>query len=356
MSKKTFYTLLLIGIYSFILVSCNRHIGEATTNNVVVFPSPPDTTRIQFLTKFSSSIDIVRKQSAFKRYVFGEEKENAIAKPYGIEIRNGKIYISDTGIQGLEVIDLEKHSFNFFIPTGLGQLKSVINSCLDDNENLYIADGGRNQIVIFDKTGKYLNAFGETENFRPTDVSVFDNKIFVVNIKGNKINVYKNDSTYKFLYSFPEAAQGDESYLYSPVNMDIKNNKVYVTDIGGYNVKAYTLEGEFISSAGSYGNNPGQFYRPKGVAVDNDENIYVVDAMYELVEMFNSKGQFLMHFGGHYQGPGYMYMPANITIDYNNLQYFEKYVDSRFKLKYLIFVTNQFGPDKITVYGGVELK
>ena len=88
----------------------------------------------------------------------------------------------------------------------------------------------------------------------------------------------------------------------------------------------------------------------------NDENIYVVDAMYELVEMFNSKGQFLMHFGGHYQGPGYMYMPANITIDYNNLQYFEKYVDSRFKLKYLIFVTNQFGPDKITVYGGVELK
>jgi len=44
------------------------------------------------------------------------------------------------------------------------------------------------------------------------------------------------------------------------------------------------------------------------------------------------------------------------TIDYDNLKYFEEYVDKSFDLKYLIFVTNQYGPDRISVYGFVEDK
>lgn len=63
-----------------------------------------------------------------------------------------------------------------------------------------------------------------------------------------------------------------------------------------------------------------------------------------------------MYFGGSYKGEGYMYMPAKVAIDYENLDYFRDFVDPAFDLKYLIFVTNQFGPDKITVYGFVEPK
>ncbi|MCL5991339.1 MAG: hypothetical protein M1419_04480, partial [Bacteroidetes bacterium] len=67
-------------------------------------------------------------------------------------------------------------------------------------------------------------------------------------------------------------------------------------------------------------------------------------------------GQVLMFFGGSYKGEGYMYMPAKVAIDYENLDYFRDYVDPAFDLKFLIFVTNQFGPDKITIYGFVEPK
>ena len=61
-----------------------------------------------------------------------------------------------------------------------------------------------------------------------------------------------------------------------------------------------------------------------------------------------------MFFGGTYKGPGDMWLPAKITIDYDNLQYFRKYVDPSYDLQYLILVTNQYGPDKINVYGRVE--
>ena len=63
-----------------------------------------------------------------------------------------------------------------------------------------------------------------------------------------------------------------------------------------------------------------------------------------------------MSFGGPYKGPGDMWLPAKVIIDYDNTKYFEKYVDKRFKLKYLILVSNNFGTDKINVYGYVEPK
>ena len=61
-----------------------------------------------------------------------------------------------------------------------------------------------------------------------------------------------------------------------------------------------------------------------------------------------------MFFGGNYKGPGYLWLPAKVIIDYDNLSYFQKFVDPSFELKYLILVTSQYGPDKINVYGFVE--
>jgi hypothetical protein len=63
-----------------------------------------------------------------------------------------------------------------------------------------------------------------------------------------------------------------------------------------------------------------------------------------------------MYFGGSYTKPGDMWLPAKVVIDYKNLDYFQEYVHPSFNLKYLIFVTNQYGPDKINVYGFISKK
>ncbi|MBK6839081.1 MAG: hypothetical protein IPG90_13205 [Bacteroidetes bacterium] len=49
-------------------------------------------------------------------------------------------------------------------------------------------------------------------------------------------------------------------------------------------------------------------------------------------------------------------IPAKVIVDYDNLSYFQKYVDPAFDLKYLVFVTSQYGPDLINVYGRVETR
>ncbi|NOZ45211.1 MAG: hypothetical protein GXO79_00360 [Chlorobi bacterium] len=325
------------------------------TPDLVIYPAPPDTARIQFLTSFSNSKDITGERSPFVKFILGEDESMPITKPYGVHIHKGKIYICDTGLGGLIIVDLEKSTFNYFVPKGKGQLKLPLNSFVDNKGYLYIADGQRKQIVVFDSVLNYVNSFGEIENFKPTDVFVYDNKIWVPNSKNNCVNVYSKDD-YKLLNKLPDIAKGDPGYLYSPTNIYLANGDLYVSDFGDFKIKKYNLKGEFLSSVGSYGRSLGQFVRPKGIAVDKESNLYVVDAGFENTQIFNKDGQLLMYFGGPYQGPGDMWLPTKVVIDYDNLKYFQKYVDDSFNLKYIIIVSNQYGPDKINIYGAIRFK
>ncbi|MDX2414504.1 MAG: 6-bladed beta-propeller, partial [Bacteroidales bacterium] len=154
---------------------------------------------------------------------------------------------------------------------------------------------------------------------------------------------------------FPEASQDDEEYLYQPLNIELAGHKLFVTDLGDCKVKVFDYESNYITSFGGSGNGLGMFTRPKGLSCDNKGNVYVVDAAFENIQIFNDEQELLLHFGGTYTGPGGMWLPADVCIDYNNFEYFSSYVDPGFKLEYLIYVSNQYGPDKISVYGFVGL-
>ena len=356
MIRKQISICLIAGFFAILSLSCSRRMHKnLSIDDIVIYPAPPDTARIQYLTNISSSLSITGKRSAFGRFILGEYDDLGIARPYGLAIHKGKVFICDTQLDALEVIDLENHRFEYFMPGGRGQLKKPLNCSVDENGFLYVADAERRQIVVFDPDGKYVNSFGESDNPKPTDVFAKADKIWVTDYSNHRVDVYNKDS-YELLYSIPDSEPGNEDYLYSPTSIFVSDERVYVVDFGDFRIKVYTHEGEFIMSVGSYGRRIGQFVRPKGIAVDRESNLYVVDAGFENTQIFSKDGKLLMFFGGSYQKPGDMWLPATVTIDYDNLEYFEDYVHESFQLKYLIFVTNQYGPDKVNVYGYVEPK
>jgi DNA-binding beta-propeller fold protein YncE len=351
MALRFLLSILLLAL----LLSCSRSLHPSGgPANLVIYPAPPDTTRIQFLAHFTKSVDVGTQRGWFKRLVLGSEDVKTIGKPYGVAISKGKIYICDTFKKGFDIIDLNKNSFTEFIPTGLGALKVPLNCFVDEQGNLYVADADRKQIVVFNEKGEYRSCFGEKDDFKPTDVFVKDGKIWVPNMTGHQVNVYSQDSSHRLLYRFPEIQPDSVGHLYSPTNIFVSPEKVYVTDFGDFKVKVYSHDGKIHDTIGTFGESIGQFARPKGVAADRDGNVYVVDAGFENTQIFNKDGKLLMFFGGSYKGPGDMWLPAKVVIDYDNLPYFQKYVDPAFHLKYVILVTNQFGPDKLNIYGYVE--
>jgi 6-bladed beta-propeller len=341
-------------VFAVITLSCARELSNSLTQpDLIIYPAPPDTTRVQYLTSISNSTDIREKQSAFKKIVFGEQNPLSIIKPYGITENDSKLYICDTGIGGLVIIDLLKKSFEYFLPTGRGQLQLPLNCSVDERGYLFVADGNRRQIIVFDNEGNYFSEFGElSDDFKPTDVFVHMDKIYVVSVKSQRIYIYDKTS-FKLLMTFPELESGDDGYLYQPTNLFVNQNGIYVSDMGDNKIKMYSEEGKFLRDISGQGNYAGQLMRPKGLAIDKQSNVFIVDAAFENVQIFNSEGNILMFFGGPYKRHGDMWLPADVTLSYSGLEYFTKYVDGKFKLKYLIFVTNQYGPDKISVYGFV---
>jgi DNA-binding beta-propeller fold protein YncE len=337
-----------------VLTACSKK-NLPQTQEVIVYPSPPDTARIQYLTSYSTSYEVEGQRSAFSKFLVGEQPPKPIKKPYGVAMHEGKIYLCDLDLGGLEVLNIKDNTFEYFIPKGLGQLKLPINCFIDSLGYLYVADATRKQVVIFDQNRQYVTGINTKGKFKPTDVFVTQGKIWVANVINGTIDVFQNDSTYQYLYSIPESKEAPGK-IYQPTNLFVTANRVYVSDFGEFNIKIYDHQGKFINKVGSYGKNIGQFARPKGITVDKDNNLYVVDAAFENVQIFNKAGQLLMFFGGSYKAPGDMWLPAKIAISYDDNEYFQKYVNDRYTLKYVILVTNNFGPDKVNVYGYIEEK
>lgn len=348
---------ILLSVFLIITGCHSTKIAENTTEKkYIMYPEAPDTARIQYLTKISSTLDLNQKKTPFKDFLLGREKVNALVKPYGMAIHKGKIYVCDMYGGGVSIWDLEKKTFGLLNTDGGGKLRGPVNCFVDENGDVYVADPLMKQVVVFDAKGNYIKSLGEKQNFIPNDVCVQGNKIFIANKEGNNILVYSKDSTKKLLYSFPDSTKDVLEKIQLPTNIAINNDKIYVSNFGTFQIKYYSLEGKFIDTIGSHGVNLGQFSKPKGIAVDRESILYAVDADFDNVQLFNEKGQLLLFFGDHYNGPGDLYTPAKVIIDYDNLKYFQSYVNPAYDLKYLIFVTSQYGPDKLNVYGRIEPK
>lgn len=322
----------------------------------VLYPAPPDTARILYLTSFSNSLDITGKRSALKSDVLGEDKGIPVGKPYGLATTPGKLYICDAAIGGLLITDLAKKEVKPFTPGGKGKLRLPINCETDQEQRLYVADPERKEVVVFDKSGNYTGALSDPKvdsAYRPLDVVVSGDRIYVSNAPAARIYVY-NRKDLSFITAFPEKPEGETRILYNPINITAAAGKIYVTDFGDFKIKVFSEEGELISTIGEYGRNIGQFARPKGLSVDKDGILYVVDAGFENVQLFNSTGQVLMFFGGPYKTKGDMWLPAKVHVDYKNINLYRKLVPAEYDIKYLVFVSNQYGPDKISVYAAIK--
>ncbi len=340
-----------------VILTCGGGLACASQSTLsfepVLYPAPPDTARVQFLTAINSSHDLGASASLWQQLVgTNEEEAKGIAKPYGIAMLNGKIYVCDTFINGLDIIDLEGQSLQFFQPGDAGRLMKPINCFVDDDEMLYVVDTQRREVVVFDSLGAYDGAFGGGGDVKPADVFVSEGRIWMTDVSSGQVRVYDRISR-EFLFAFPDAEPGTPESLTAPANIYVTWQGVYVSDVLVGKVNVYDRDGAYLRTVGSYGGGFGQFARPKGIAVDREENLYVVDAAFQNVQMFDSNGDLLMFFGGPGTDPGDMTLPAKVIIDYDNVKYFEQYVGNDLNLRYLILVTNQYGPQKVAVYGFV---
>ena len=347
--------------FRFVVCLCSLTVpslASAQASETLFYPPLPDAPRVQYLTSFSVAADIeeAKKKSGWlSDFVLGQETaedNEGPNKPYGISIKDGLIHVVDTRGSGYATFDLPDKDYRFRFGSGSAYMPKPINIEVDDDGNKYVADTERNQILVFDRNDDFVTAFGQRGQFRPTDMLVDGNNLYVVDIKGHRIVVLDKSSGNE-LTSFGSPGSGDEN-LFQPTNIAMGPDKhLYISDTGNFRVQEYTLDGQFVKTYGAgVGTAPGNFARPKGVVVDRNGRVYVVDAAYERVQVFSDEGRLLMYFGepGATHASG-LDLPTDIDIDYGSVPYFQQYADPDFELEFIIVVANQFGLTKVDVFG-----
>ncbi len=300
---------------------------EAPVKRDVVIAYPPEEPRFYYERTIMSSADIVEEEkgAGLRRMMTGEARSGeGMGKPYGLAVKKGKLYVSDTVRKEILVFDIPGKLFKVIGDNEPGNLALPLGLDLDAAGNLYVADGTLKKVMVYDAAGKYLRSIGEGHlNDRPSGIAVdpAGSRVYVVETGGvsstnHRVRVFDGKSGQHLMDIGKRGSAPGEFNLPRDVVL-APNGKLYVVDGGNFRVQVFEPDGKFIRSFGEVGQQTGQFSRPKELDVDREGNLYVVDTAFGNFQIFNAEGQLLLYVGGRSANnePGKFMLPSGIAVD-----------------------------------------
>ena len=320
----------------------------------VFYPSAPEQPRIQFLKSMNGGSFFQTGNGFGDRFPGYQAPATAdkdgIKKPYGLALSNGKVYVCDAGAGVVKIFDLDKKYVSNLGDMKPGKLVKPMNIAVSENGTKYVADVAQGQIFVYDASNVFVKAIGDGKTVKPTDVVLSKGKLYATDMTSGQVIAF-DPATSKELFRVGTSGFNDYILLRGTNITADQAGNLYVSDTLGGKINVFTENGKFVRTIGALGDSLGQFARAKGVAVDHANRLYAVDGAFENVQIFNDKDQLLLPFGEAGNVAGGMNMPAKVVVDYNHNQYFKQFVAAGRDLDYVILVTNQFGDNRVNVYG-----
>ena len=193
-----------------------------------------------------------------------------------------------------------------------------------------------------DRTYYHSHAVGRNEfagtGFRnPVDMAIApDGTVYVVNRSyenrpdGVHMTVCTLDEEYISEFGAFGEADGEMTWPTS-VALDSKGD-VYVADEYLNRITKYSRDGEFISKWGTAGSGDGELNGPAGIAIDSADKMVIVDSKNNRVQKFTIDGKFISKFGSAGSGDGEFNLPWGIGLDKNDSIYIADWRNDRIQV------------------------
>ncbi|MFZ5947198.1 MAG: 6-bladed beta-propeller [Stygiobacter sp.] len=343
---KVFFFTVYVGLIFLSLISflhCSSSQTGVKDEKELVWPLPPEKPRIKYIRSISNRKSVEGNESKILESLLGEEKSDALQKPYGVAVSNGeKVYVTESSGGRVFVFDLKNSKLSFIGNSSFGSLAMPLGIATDSAGNVYVSDVMQKAILIFNSNGDMILSIGEEDKMQnPAGLAVdnFRKRLYVADSKAHKVKVYSLNG--KFLFEFGKRGIEDGEFNF-PTNIAVdKEGKIYVVDTINARVEVFDTEGKFLRKFGSLGDSFGQFTRPKGITVDSEGNIYIVDAAFNNFQIFNKEGKLLMHVGSLGTKLGNFWLPAGISIDSQDRVYVVDAANKRVQIFQLIKYNNE---------------
>lgn len=183
---------------------------------------------------------------------------------------------------------------------------------------IYIVDSGNNRLVVLDQDGKTLFTIGregqgEGEFQDPVGIGIGpEGKIYVADTGNHRIQIFTAQG--KFLTAITVASDGT-TVRPIDVAVDPKTTHIFVTGNNNHKVMVFNRSGRLLREWGGNGAGVGKFRYPATIAITHDFSIGVVDVFNTRVQLFQADGRFLVKIGEWGVLPGQLFRPKGIAID-----------------------------------------
>jgi len=202
------------------------------------------------------------------------------------------------------------HDF-FKLPAGqsFGMISRV---AADAQDRIYVFQRKDPPVVVFDREGKYLGAWGSGEVTDPHGLKIVGDTVYTTDRSDSVAKSFtldgkpllelgtrgKHSDTGKVGTNWL-AERAAEPFNHPTEMMAHPNGDIYVTD--GYRnarVHRFTGDGRLVTSWGAPGKGEGQFHLPHSIAYDDAGKLYVADRANKRVQIFTPEGEFLGQWTG----------------------------------------------------------
>ena len=165
---------------------------------------------------------------------------------------------------------------------------------IDDQDRLYIVDKTA-RIQVFDRDGEFIRNWRtpKCESGKPCGLSISqDGLLMVCDTHYFRVLFYTFEGEL-----IPERTIGGvhgrgpgEFGFVTDVVQDSKGN-YYISEYGDYDrIQKFNPDGDYIYEFGEHGEEPGQFLRPQGLAMDANDHLWVADASNNRIQVFDVSG------------------------------------------------------------------
>ncbi|MEO8429384.1 MAG: peptidyl-alpha-hydroxyglycine alpha-amidating lyase family protein, partial [Verrucomicrobiota bacterium] len=194
------------------------------------------------------------------------------------------------------------------LPEGYSWPEVAAVAC-DSKDRVFVFNRGEHPMMVFDRAGSFLNAWGEGVFARAHGLTIGpDDSVYCTDDLDHTVRKFTADGKLLFTLgmsgqpSFTGATSIDFRTIqhsgppfYFPTNLALgPNGDLFISDgYGNARIHRFTPDGRLAYSWGEPGSGPGQFRVPHGVAVDRAGTVYVADRENSRIQMFSSDGKFL---------------------------------------------------------------
>ena len=201
--------------------------------------------------------------------------------------------------------DIRSFRVQYTVAEGWGRLPPGVryqecsDVAVDSKDNVYVFCRGEHPMIVFDRDGNFLRAWGAGCFTRPHAVTIGpEDAVWVVDDSGHA--VYKCTLKGKILLTLGTPGKGAERQSGQPfcqptkVGVCDRTGNIFVTDgYGNSRVHKFDPAGRHLRSWGEPGTDPGCFNLPHAVVIDQAGTVLVADRENHRIQRFDSNGRYL---------------------------------------------------------------